>query len=52
MATGNLITSIPKVKGRENYDEQAFAVDNFLVLDEAQNNTRTSPVTVGVCGGG
>lgn len=32
MAT-NYITSVPKLKGRENYDEWCFAAENLLVLD-------------------
>lgn len=32
MAT-NYIASVPKLKGRENYDEWSFAAENLLVLD-------------------
>ncbi|KAJ8711665.1 hypothetical protein PYW08_006955 [Mythimna loreyi] len=32
MAT-NFLTSIPKLKGRENYDEWAFAAENLLILE-------------------
>ncbi|CAD7084663.1 unnamed protein product [Hermetia illucens] len=30
--TSNIIASIPKLKGRENYEEWAFAVEHFLIL--------------------
>lgn len=30
---GNVITSINKLKGRENYEEWAFAVENYLILE-------------------
>lgn len=29
----NYIASVPKLKGRENYSEWAFAAENFLILD-------------------
>ncbi|KAG5884028.1 hypothetical protein JTB14_014801 [Gonioctena quinquepunctata] len=31
--TSNSIASVPKLKGRENYDDWAFAVENYLILD-------------------
>ncbi|CAH2220309.1 jg25399 [Pararge aegeria aegeria] len=31
--TTNYIASVPKIKGRENYDEWSFAADNLLVLE-------------------
>ncbi|CAG9134816.1 unnamed protein product [Plutella xylostella] len=31
--SSNLITNIPKLKGRENYEDWAFAVENFLILE-------------------
>ncbi|KAG5896252.1 hypothetical protein JTB14_011370 [Gonioctena quinquepunctata] len=31
--TSNLIASVPKLKVRENYDDWAFAVENYLILD-------------------
>lgn len=30
---GNYIVNVPKLKGRENYDEWAFAAENFLILE-------------------
>ncbi|KAK9685258.1 hypothetical protein QE152_g38175 [Popillia japonica] len=33
MSTNNFIASVPKLRGRENYSEWAFAVENFLLLD-------------------
>lgn len=33
MASINYMSSVPKLLGRENYEEWAFAVENFLVLD-------------------
>lgn len=36
MAT-NIISSIPKLKGRENYEDWAFAVENFLILEGMQD---------------
>lgn len=30
---GSYIVNVPKLKGRENYDEWAFAAENFLMLD-------------------
>ncbi|GBP60319.1 hypothetical protein EVAR_26731_1 [Eumeta japonica] len=33
MATNSFLTSIPKLKGRENYDEWAFAAENLLILE-------------------
>lgn len=35
-ASVNYVTSVPKLKGRENYDEWAFAAENFLILDGLQ----------------
>lgn len=31
--SSNLIVSVPKLKGRENYDEWAFAAENLLILE-------------------
>lgn len=37
MSSGSsYIASVPKLKGRENYDDWAFAVENFLILDGLQ----------------
>lgn len=33
MASNSLLASVPKLKGRENYNEWAFAIENMLVLD-------------------
>lgn len=30
---GSYIVNVPKLKGRENYDEWAFAAEHFLMLD-------------------
>lgn len=32
----NLLQSVPKLKGRENYSDWSFAVSNMLVLDDLQ----------------
>lgn len=43
MSTSNYIVSVPKLKGRENYSEWAFAAENFLVLEgmsECINQTK------------
>lgn len=29
----NYMSSVPRLSGRENYDDWAFAVENFLVLE-------------------
>lgn len=34
MSSGSYIVSVPKLKGRENNDDWAFAARNFLVLGE------------------
>ncbi|GBP20126.1 hypothetical protein EVAR_5556_1 [Eumeta japonica] len=31
--SSNYVVSMPKLKGRENYQEWAFAAENFLVLE-------------------
>ncbi|GBP18229.1 hypothetical protein EVAR_9071_1 [Eumeta japonica] len=33
MAINSFLTSIPKLKGRENYDEWEFAAENLLILE-------------------
>lgn len=33
--TSSFLSSVPKLKGRENYDDWAFAVQNLLVLEDA-----------------
>lgn len=35
---GSYIVNVPKLKGRENYDEWAFAAENFLLLDGVDIN--------------
>lgn len=35
--TANYIASVPKLKGRENYDEWSFAAENLLVLEGMDN---------------
>ncbi|CAH2099257.1 unnamed protein product [Euphydryas editha] len=35
---GNYILNVPKLKGRENFDEWAFAVENFLILEGVDIN--------------
>lgn len=34
--SSNLMASIAKLKGRENYEDWAFAVENFLILENMQ----------------
>lgn len=31
--SGNYAVNVPKLKGRENYDDWAFAVENFMILE-------------------
>lgn len=33
MSSSSYLLSVPKLKGRENYDDWAFAVKNFMVLE-------------------
>ncbi|CAH2103269.1 unnamed protein product [Euphydryas editha] len=33
MSSGGYIVNVPKLKGRENYDDWAFAAKNFLILE-------------------
>ncbi|OWR45885.1 hypothetical protein KGM_209408 [Danaus plexippus plexippus] len=33
MAINYLLTNISKLKGRKNYDESSFAVENLLILE-------------------
>ena len=39
----NYIQSIPKLKGRDNYDEWSFGVENLLVLDNLVNYIKSQP---------
>ncbi|CAH2035928.1 unnamed protein product, partial [Iphiclides podalirius] len=34
------IINVPKLKGRENYDEWAFAAENFLILEGVDINVK------------
>lgn len=40
--TSNYVVSVPKLKGRENYQEWAFAAENFLVLEGTSNSIRVT----------
>lgn len=35
MASSSFLSNVPKLKGRENYDDWAFAAENMLVLEDA-----------------
>lgn len=39
---GSYIVNVPKLKGRENYDEWAFAAENFLLLDGVDINEESA----------
>lgn len=39
--TTNLIASIAKLRGRENYEDWAFAVENYLILEGMQQCIKT-----------
>jgi hypothetical protein len=44
MASGsNYIVNVPKLKGRENYSEWCFAVENFLVLESMVKCIKPDP---------
>lgn len=43
----NYISNIQKLKGRENYDEWAFAAENFLVLDDLKGCLQGTETDVG-----
>ncbi|KAG5860165.1 hypothetical protein JTB14_032320 [Gonioctena quinquepunctata] len=34
MASNNYLANVPKLQGRENYEEWSFAIENFLILEE------------------
>ncbi|KAG5880144.1 hypothetical protein JTB14_000012 [Gonioctena quinquepunctata] len=34
MASNNYLANVPKLQGRENYEEWSFAMENFLVLED------------------
>lgn len=42
MSTGNYSVNVPKLKGRENYDDWAFAVENFLILEGVDLSTKNA----------
>ncbi|CAF4918661.1 unnamed protein product [Pieris macdunnoughi] len=37
---GSYIVNVPKLRGRENYDEWAFAAENFLILEGVDINKK------------
>lgn len=39
----NYLVNVPKLKGRENYNEWIFAAENFLILEDLQHSIK--PVT-------
>lgn len=41
--TTNYIASVPKLKGRENYDEWSFAAENLLVLEGMEKYIKPTP---------
>lgn len=41
--TSNFIASVPKLKGRENYDEWSFAAENLLVLEGMEKYIKPTP---------
>lgn len=45
MASNSYLTNIPKLKGRENYREWAFAVENLLILEGTANCIKQENVT-------
>lgn len=48
----NYLVSVPKLKGRENYSEWAFAAENFLVLEGMSDciKSETIPAEIGAAG--
>lgn len=50
--TTNYLISVPKLKGRENYNEWAFAAENFLVLEGMSDciKSETVPAEIGAAG--
>lgn len=50
--TTNYLVSVPKLKGRENYSEWAFAAENFLVLEGMSDciKLETVPEEIGAAG--
>lgn len=43
---GSYLVNVPKLKGRENYDEWAFAAENFLILEGMDIKKKKDAVTV------
>lgn len=43
--TSSLLSNVPKLKGRENYDDWAFAVQNLLVLEDTDKYLKQEAVT-------
>lgn len=41
---GSYIVNVPKLKGRENYDEWAFAAENFLLLEGVDLSKKSQDV--------
>lgn len=42
--TSSLLSNVPKLKGRENYDDWAFAVQNLLVLEDTDKYLKQEAV--------
>lgn len=52
MAANNYLSSIPKLHGRENYEEWCFAMENFLILEglnKCIEGTETDSVQIAKC---
>ncbi|CAG9132679.1 unnamed protein product [Plutella xylostella] len=43
--SSNFLASVPKLKGRENYDDWAFAVQNLLVLEDTDKYLKQEGAT-------
>lgn len=43
MASNSFLTNVPKLKGRENYREWAFAVENLLILEGTGDSIKIEP---------
>ncbi|XP_074042626.1 uncharacterized protein isoform X2 [Leptinotarsa decemlineata] len=39
--SGNYSVNVPKLKGRENYDDWAFAAENFMILEDVDVTSTT-----------
>lgn len=42
---GSYIVNVPKLKGRENYDEWSFAAENFLILEGVDINKKVDSLS-------